>query len=52
VVRGIKKGCSKLLPKEDHRRTGELLYVVLKKLAQISNLKMITGERAMAGTWH
>ena len=33
-------------------RTGDQWYVVLNKLAQNSNLKMITGEWANSGTWY
>jgi len=31
---------------------GDRWYVVLKKLAQNCNLKMITGDRAISGTWY
>jgi len=33
-------------------RTGDQWYVALKNLAQNTNIKIITGERAISGKWY
>jgi len=46
------KGSSKLVHKDEHRRTVDRWYMLLKKVAQNSILKMITRERDISRTWY